>query len=53
MNGGLVDTLLINARENLDLRLDFNCIDVDTMITITLEDLEAGLQQISRQRQLQ
>ncbi|KAG2657646.1 hypothetical protein PVAP13_1KG182400 [Panicum virgatum] len=53
MNGGLVDTLLINARENLDLRLDFNCIDADTMITITLEDLEAGLRQISRQRQLQ
>jgi ATP-dependent Clp protease ATP-binding subunit ClpA len=53
MNGGLVDTLLANARENLDLRLDFNCNDVDTMITITLEDLEAGLRQISRQRQLQ
>ncbi|GJM90809.1 hypothetical protein PR202_ga07124 [Eleusine coracana subsp. coracana] len=53
MNGGLVDTLLVNARENLDLRLDFNCDDVDTMITITLEDLEAGLRQISRQRQLQ
>uniref|UniRef100_A0A0D9VEJ3 AAA+ ATPase domain-containing protein n=1 Tax=Leersia perrieri TaxID=77586 RepID=A0A0D9VEJ3_9ORYZ len=53
MNGGLVDTLLMNARENLDLRLDFNCDDVDTMITITLEDLEAGLKQISNQRQLQ
>uniref|UniRef100_A0A0E0G4P2 AAA+ ATPase domain-containing protein n=1 Tax=Oryza nivara TaxID=4536 RepID=A0A0E0G4P2_ORYNI len=53
MNGGLVDTLLINARENLDLRLDFNCDDANTMITITLEDLEAGLKQISKQRQLQ
>jgi hypothetical protein len=53
MNGGLVDTLLANARENLDLRLDFNCDDVDTMIMITLEDLEAGLRQISRQHQLQ
>nr|CAB3446350.1 unnamed protein product [Digitaria exilis] len=53
MNGGLVDTLLINARENLDLRLDFNCNDADTMITVMLEDLEAGLRQISRQRQLQ
>ncbi|CAL5058966.1 unnamed protein product [Urochloa decumbens] len=53
MNGGLVDTLLINARENLDLRLDFNCNDADTMVTIMLEDLEAGLRQISRQRQLQ
>ncbi|KAG8058674.1 hypothetical protein GUJ93_ZPchr0002g25108 [Zizania palustris] len=52
MNGGLVDTLLINARENLDLRLDFSCNDANTMITITLEDLEAGLRQISRQRQL-
>ncbi|XP_062223573.1 uncharacterized protein LOC133922307 [Phragmites australis] len=53
MNGGLVDTLLNNARENLDLRLDFNCDNADTIITITLEDLEAGLRQISRQRQLQ
>ncbi|AQK59336.1 AAA-type ATPase family protein / ankyrin repeat family protein [Zea mays] len=53
MNGGLVDTLLINARENLDSRLDFSCNDADTMITITLEDLEAGLRQISRQRHLQ
>jgi hypothetical protein len=52
MNGGLVDTLLINARENLDLRLDFSCDDAETMITITLEDLEAGLRQVSRQRQL-
>jgi hypothetical protein len=42
VNGGLVYTLLANAREDLDLRLDFNCDDVDTMITITLEDLEAG-----------
>ncbi|KAL6888128.1 hypothetical protein ACP4OV_009154 [Aristida adscensionis] len=53
MNGGLVDTMLVNARENLDLRLDFNCNDADTMITITLEDLEAGLRQISRQHKLQ
>lgn len=52
MNGGLVDTLLVNARENLDLRLDFSCNDAETMITITLEDLEAGLRQISRQRHL-
>lgn len=52
MNGGLIDTLLINARENLDLRLDFSCEDAETMITITLEDLEAGLRQISKQRQL-
>lgn len=52
MNGGLVDTLLVNARENLDLRLDFSCDDAETMITITLEDLEAGLRQISRQRYL-
>uniref|UniRef100_A0A0A9GPY5 Uncharacterized protein n=1 Tax=Arundo donax TaxID=35708 RepID=A0A0A9GPY5_ARUDO len=53
MNGGLVDTLLVNARENLDQRLDFNCEDVDTMVTITLGDLEAGLRHISRQCQLQ
>ncbi|KAG6739640.1 hypothetical protein POTOM_057243 [Populus tomentosa] len=44
MNGGLVNTMLANARENLDLRLDFNCLDTDELQTITLEDLEAGLQ---------
>ncbi|TYI48284.1 hypothetical protein E1A91_D13G236600v1 [Gossypium mustelinum] len=44
MNGGLVDPMLVNARENLDLRLDFNCINADELRTITLEDLEAGIQ---------
>jgi hypothetical protein len=44
MNGGLVNTMLANARENLDLRLDFNCLDTDELQTITIEDLEAGLQ---------
>ncbi|KAG8471804.1 hypothetical protein CXB51_036719 [Gossypium anomalum] len=44
MNGGLVDPMLVNARENLDLRLDFNCINADELRTITLEDLQAGIQ---------
>ncbi|MBA0874858.1 hypothetical protein Goshw_023120 [Gossypium schwendimanii] len=44
MNGGLVDPMLVNARENLDLRLDFNCINADELRTITLEDLKAGIQ---------
>ncbi|CAN1331304.1 Protein CfxQ homolog, partial [Linum perenne] len=48
MNGGLVDTMLVNARENLDLRLDFECVDADKLQTITLEDLEAGLRLLSR-----
>ncbi|CAN0901583.1 Ribulose bisphosphate carboxylase/oxygenase activase, chloroplastic [Linum grandiflorum] len=48
MNGGLVDTMLVNARENLDLRLDFDCVDADELRTITLEDLEAGLRLLSR-----
>ncbi|KAK2645679.1 hypothetical protein Ddye_020874 [Dipteronia dyeriana] len=43
MNGGLVDPMLVNARENLDLRLSFDCIDMDELRTITLEDLEASL----------
>lgn len=43
MNGGLVDPMLVNARENLDLRLSFDCIDTDELRTITLEDLEAGV----------
>lgn len=46
MNGGLIDPLLSNARENLDLRLDFDCFDADSLVTITLEDLEAGLRSL-------
>ncbi|XP_010532858.1 PREDICTED: uncharacterized protein LOC104808764 [Tarenaya hassleriana] len=48
MNGGLVDTLLVNARENLDLRLSFECVDTDEICTITLEDIEAGLRALSQ-----
>ncbi|KAL6549676.1 hypothetical protein OROHE_008407 [Orobanche hederae] len=44
MNGGLIDPVLVNARENLDSRIDFDCIDTDSLLTITLEDLAAGLQ---------
>lgn len=47
MNGGLVDTMLVNARENLDLRLSFDCIDTDELLTITMEDLEFGLRLLS------
>nr|XP_027193250.1 uncharacterized protein LOC101491107 isoform X3 [Cicer arietinum] len=47
-NGGLVDTMLVNARENLDLRLSFDCIDTEELLTITLEDLEAGLGLLSQ-----
>lgn len=47
MNGGLIDPLLANARENLDLRLDFDSTDVDSLITITMEDLEEGLRSLS------
>lgn len=46
-NGGLIDTMLVNARENLDLRLSFECIDTEELLTITLEDLEAGLHLLS------
>ncbi|EPS58473.1 hypothetical protein M569_16341, partial [Genlisea aurea] len=42
MNGGLIEPMLVNARENLDLRCDFDCVDADGLVTITLEDLEAG-----------
>ncbi|KAL3825149.1 hypothetical protein ACJIZ3_021178 [Penstemon smallii] len=48
MNGGLIDPMLVNARENLDLRLDFECIDSDSLLTITLEDLEAGLRLLTQ-----
>ncbi|XP_020599818.1 uncharacterized protein LOC110039180 isoform X1 [Phalaenopsis equestris] len=48
MNGGLIDPLLTNARENLDLRLDFDCFDSDSLVTITMEDLEEGLRTLCR-----
>lgn len=48
MNGGLVDPMLVNARENLDLRLSFDCIDTEQLRTIMLEDLEVGIQLLSR-----
>ncbi|WCJ42473.1 ESX-1 secretion system protein EccA1 [Euphorbia peplus] len=47
MNGGLADTMLVNARENLDLRLDIECVNTDELRTIMLEDLEAGLKLLS------
>ncbi|CAM8963140.1 unnamed protein product [Rhodiola kirilowii] len=50
MNGGLVDSVLVNARENLDLRLSFNCIDADELVTITVGDLEAGCELLSHQK---
>ncbi|MCO5546790.1 hypothetical protein L7F22_000226 [Adiantum nelumboides] len=47
LNGGLVWPMLINARENLDHRLRLDCCDMDELVTITLEDLRAGLRLIS------
>ncbi|KAL2500889.1 AAA-type ATPase family protein/ankyrin repeat family protein [Forsythia ovata] len=46
MNGGLVDHMLTNAKENLDARLSFDS-KGDELLTITLNDLEVGLQQLS------
>ncbi|KZV52338.1 protein cfxQ [Dorcoceras hygrometricum] len=42
MNGGLVDHLMNNARENLDSRLTFES-KGDELFTIRLTDLEAGI----------
>ena len=47
LNGGLVGPMLVNARENRDLRLDLDCCDAENLITITFEDLEAGLRLVS------
>ncbi|KAH9574411.1 hypothetical protein CY35_01G055800 [Sphagnum magellanicum] len=44
LNGGLVWPLLVNAREHLDERLDLDCCDPNDLVTITMQDLEAGLQ---------
>lgn len=46
LNGGLVDNMLNNARENLDSRLSFDS-KGDQLLTITLSDLEAGLNSLS------
>ncbi|XP_073153507.1 protein CfxQ homolog isoform X2 [Henckelia pumila] len=48
MNGGLVDHMLNNARENLDSRLTFNS-KGDELFTIRLVDLDAGLKLLSQQ----
>ncbi|KAL7137633.1 hypothetical protein ABFS83_10G106600 [Erythranthe nasuta] len=48
MNGGLVDHMLNNARENLDSRMNFDA-KFDEIVTITLSDLEVGLQMLSQQ----
>ncbi|KAF7819815.1 Protein cfxQ like [Senna tora] len=48
MNGGLVDTMLVNGRENLDLRLSFDCVDTEELLTMTLVDLEAALKLLSQ-----
>lgn len=47
MNGGLVDHMLNNARENLDSRLTFDS-KGDELCTIRLVDLEAGLKLLSQ-----
>ncbi|KAK9148821.1 hypothetical protein Scep_007578 [Stephania cephalantha] len=47
MNGGLVESMLLNARESLDLRLDFDNADTTNLLTITMEDLGAGLSSLS------
>ncbi|KAL3637765.1 hypothetical protein CASFOL_018213 [Castilleja foliolosa] len=48
MNGGLVDVMLMNARESLDMRIDLECRDVDVLTTIMLEDLRAGLRMMEQ-----
>ncbi|KAF9615381.1 hypothetical protein IFM89_023032 [Coptis chinensis] len=48
MNGGLVNPMLVNARENLDLRLDFETADTDDLLTITIADLEGGVRSLTQ-----
>ncbi|GFP90181.1 stage v sporulation protein k [Phtheirospermum japonicum] len=47
LNGGLVDHMLNNARESLDLRLNFDS-NGDELLTITLGDLENGLKLLAQ-----
>ncbi|XP_057788972.1 uncharacterized protein LOC131005879 isoform X2 [Salvia miltiorrhiza] len=51
MNGGLVDHLLNKAKENLDSRVNFETKD-DELLTITLNDLEAGLEKLVKNQQI-
>ncbi|KAB5552625.1 hypothetical protein DKX38_009936 [Salix brachista] len=50
MNGCLVNVMLANARETLDLRLEFNCIDTNELQTITLEVWKLARKECSRFR---
>ncbi|XP_031280606.1 uncharacterized protein LOC116139073 isoform X1 [Pistacia vera] len=43
MNGGLVDIMLNNGKENLDFRITDDCVESDELLTIKLEDFEAAL----------
>ncbi|KAF9615375.1 hypothetical protein IFM89_023026 [Coptis chinensis] len=40
VNGGLVDPMLVNAKENVDLRLEVDNVILDDVLTIALEDLK-------------
>ncbi|KAL8551989.1 hypothetical protein ACS0TY_000880 [Phlomoides rotata] len=43
INGGLVDQMLVRARENLDSWIDVECTDEYSLVAITSEDLVVGL----------
>ncbi|CAI5984859.1 unnamed protein product [Closterium sp. NIES-64] len=42
-NGGMALPVLMDARDRLDERLDLDCCDMDELMTITMEDIEAAL----------
>ncbi|CAI5511233.1 unnamed protein product [Closterium sp. Naga37s-1] len=45
-NGGMALPVLMDARDRLDERLDLDCCDMDELVTITMEDIEAALSNI-------
>ncbi|CAI5469529.1 unnamed protein product [Closterium sp. Yama58-4] len=45
-NGGMALPVLMDARDRLDERLDIDCCDMDELVTITMEDIEAALSNI-------
>ncbi|KAJ3692221.1 hypothetical protein LUZ60_012571 [Juncus effusus] len=47
VNGGLVRPVLWSARESLDERVDFEWESKEDLVTITLEDLERGVEEVS------
>ena len=48
-NGGLALPVLLDAREQLDERLDIECCEVEELVTIEMRDIIAALKMVPRE----